>query len=252
MTTLAVDTARTYELGDQNDIPVIASDVIYEGAAVGVVLASGHARPLTSVDVFAGFAVDKADNSSGSAADINVRVKKRGQIELSVSGAVVTDLDQPVYASDDNTFMFTPVGGVFIGMVKRFVSSGKVVVEFDTETILDPWAGFVCEALSAGTKTLDLEDSGKAIFVTVDSVVTLPATATALKNVALVCMGAYSTVQISADPAALDQIMGPDIGGTPDTDLINTKATAQRGDYLVLDAGHTDGYNITAIKGTWA
>lgn len=252
MTTLATDTPRAYELGNNNHIPVIGSDIIYEGAAVGVVLASGHARPLTSVDIFAGFAVAQADNSTGSAADINVEVKKRGQISLAVSGAVITDLDQPVYATDDNVFAFTPVGGVFVGMVKRFVSSGVVIVEYDTETITDPWAGYVVEALGASTKTLDALDSGKAIFVTVDSVITLPATATALKNVALVCMGAYGTVQISASPAAADKIVSADSAGTDDTDLVNTQATAQRGDFVVLDAGHTDGYNVTAQAGTWA
>ena len=36
MTTLAVDAPRDYELGDHNDLPVIAGDVIFEGAAVGL------------------------------------------------------------------------------------------------------------------------------------------------------------------------------------------------------------------------
>ena len=35
MTTLAADTPRDMELGDRNEFPVIASDIIYEGAAVG-------------------------------------------------------------------------------------------------------------------------------------------------------------------------------------------------------------------------
>ena len=57
MTTLAANKPRAYELGDQNDLPVIASDIIYEGAAVGIVKATGHARPLTSTDQFGGFAL---------------------------------------------------------------------------------------------------------------------------------------------------------------------------------------------------
>ena len=35
MTTLAANTPRPKELGNVNEIPVIASDIIYEGAAVG-------------------------------------------------------------------------------------------------------------------------------------------------------------------------------------------------------------------------
>jgi hypothetical protein len=72
MTTLAANKPRAYELGERNHFPVIASDIIYEGAAVGIVAATGHAQPLTSADKFGGFAVAKADNSAGTAAAINV------------------------------------------------------------------------------------------------------------------------------------------------------------------------------------
>jgi len=94
MTTLAKDTPRDQVLGNVNSFAVIASDIIYEGSAVGLVDASGHARPLTSADKFVGFAIEKADNSLGSAADINVNVNKSGTVKLSVSGAVITDIGQ--------------------------------------------------------------------------------------------------------------------------------------------------------------
>lgn len=251
MTTLAADKCRTFELGDVNEIPVIASDIIYEGAAVGIVKASGHAQPLAAGNAFAGFAQRKADNSSGAAAAINVRVERKGMIQLSVSGAVITDIGQPVYATDDDTFQFTPTSAVFIGFVRRFVSSGVVVVEFDVDNFVDPYAGRVYETISAATKTLDLEDSGKTFFVTVDSVITLPATAVD-GDFVLVCMGPYGTVQISADPAAADKFVGPDLTGTDNKDYINTKATAQRGDFLAIKGGHADGYIIRGKKGTWA
>lgn len=252
MTTLAADSARTYELGDRAEFPVIASDIIYEGAAVGLVDATGHARPLTSADKFVGFAEKRANNSAGAAAAINVRTIKKGEISLSVSGAVITDVGQPVYATDDNTFVFTPVGSVFIGFVKRYVSSGVVIVEFDIENYDNPWAGRVVEALDASTKTLDAQDTGKIIACSVTTVVTLPATATALDNVTLLNIGPFGTVQISADPNASDKIMGPDIAGTDNHDLVNTLATARRGDFVTLRAGHADGYTVAEIKGTWA
>ena len=252
MTTLAVDLARSYEVGDRNGFPVIAADIIYEGAAVGLVDASGHARPLTSADKFVGFAEKKADNSAGAAAAINVRVIKKGSAQLSVSGAVITDLGQPIYATDDNGFVFTPAGSVFIGFVRRFVSAGVVIVEFDTEKFIDPWAGRVREALDAATKTLDAQDTGKIIACTVTTVITLPATATALDNVTLLNVGPFGTVEISADPAAADKIMGPDIAGADNKDLVNTLATARRGDFITLKAGHADGYTVCGIKGIWA
>ena len=251
MTTLAANTPRDFEIGERNHIPVIASDIIYEGAAVGIVKASGHARPLTSADEFAGFCVEKADNSSGAAAAINVQVAKKGQVKLAVTGAVITDVGQPVYATDDNAFGFTPVSAVFIGFVKRFVSSGYAIVEFDVDALVDPWAGWTCESVS-DNKTLDAQDTGKAFFVDTDAkTITLPATATAL-YCAIVNEGAYGTVAVNISPNANDKIMGPDIAGTDNKDQINTKATAQRGDFQILESGHADGYRILAMRGTWA
>jgi hypothetical protein len=252
MTTLAANTPRAYELGERNEFPVIASDIIYEGAAVGVVIGTGHARPLTSVDRFAGFAIQKADNSAGSAADINVRTVQTGEVQLSVSGAVITDVGQPVYATDDNTFVFSPVGGVFVGFVKRFVSSGVVVVSFDSLNYQDPWGEFsVREALSAN-KTLDIQDNGKLFWIDTDATATtLPVVATPV-NCTIVNGGAYGTVAVNVDPAAADKIQGPDLPGTDNKDLINTKATAQRGDFVTLRTGDANGAIVTELRGTWA
>lgn len=251
MTTLAADLARAFELGTINECPVIASDIIYEGAAVGD-NGSGYARPLVGGDPFIGFAQSKADNSAGAAGAARVMLRTIGLVQLAVSGAVITDVGQPVYATDDNVFVFLPTGGTFIGFVKRFVSSGVVIVEFNVNGFRDPYAGKIKETLSAATKTLDAQDTGKVFFVTVTSVITLPATATALADVTLVCMAAAGTAQISADPAAADKIMGPDLAGVDNKDLINTLATAKRGDYITLTAGHADGYVVNRMKGTWA
>lgn len=250
MTTLAADEQRIKILGDINEIPVIAADIIYEGAAVGVVIATGHARPLTSVDKFVGFAESKCDNSAGAAAAKNVRVVSKGTVRLALSGAVITDVGQPVYATDDNTFVFTPVGGVFIGMTKRYVASGYMEVDFDAIMGVDPWAGWVAEALGGATKTLDLEDTGKAIFCTVTAVVTLAATAVG-GIYRLVCMGPYGTVEVSADPVSGDLIIAPNSSGADNKDYVNTLATAQRGDFIELLHNSANGPVVTNRKGTW-
>lgn len=255
MTTLAADSARVKVLGDHNDIPVIASDIIYEGAAVGVVKASGHARPLQATDRFAGFAQEKCDNSAGAAAAKNVRVDKKGTVKLSVSGAVITDINQPVYATDDNTFVFLPTGGVFIGFVRRFVSSGVVEVEFDADLFSDPYAKYGApgeyETVSDNL-TLDIEDNGKVFFVDTDAkTITLPAVATPV-NCTIVNIGAYGTVAVTVSPAAVDKIHAPDIAGTDDKDHINTKATAQRGDLVQIRTGDANGWIVSNQVGVWA
>lgn len=252
-TTLAANKSRAYEMGVRNMYPVIASDIIYEGAAVGLVAGTGHARPLVAGDGFGGFAVAKADNSAGSAADINVEVVEEGEIELSVTGAVITDVRQPVYASDDDTFSFSPVGGTFIGFVKRFVSSGVAVVAFNAIALRDPWQQFTMRETISANKTLDAEDTGKLFWVDTDAVtITLPAIATGLDGCAVVNGGAFGAVAVTLSPAAVDMILGPDITGADDKDLINTKATARRGDFVVLGGNDADGYAVQQLRGTWA
>ena len=130
MTTLALNTPRPYELGDFNEIPVIAADIIFEGAAVGDDT-NGHARPLQAGDHFLGFAQKKADNSTGAAEDIKVEVRSKGLIQIPVTSAAITDVGADVYASDDDTFVLTQSTNTRIGYVHRFVSAGVCVVAFD-------------------------------------------------------------------------------------------------------------------------
>ena len=252
MTTLAANKPRAYELGERNHLPVIASDIIYEGAAVGVVDATGHARPLNAADRFVGFAVAKADNSAGTAAAINVEVVKKGEIELSVSGAVITDINQPVYATDDDTFVFLPTGAVFVGLVKRFVSSGVVVVAFDAGVYVDPYGDTVRETVSADLTT-DIEDTGKTLFVDTDAktITLLTYAAATAHRLKVVNIGAFGTVAVAIDPAAGDKIAGPNDTGADGGIMVNTKATARRGDYVVLTSGGDDGYIVEEIRGTW-
>lgn len=131
MTTLAAGKPREYSLGDIEEYPVIASDIIYEGAAVGE-NASGYARPLVAADPFLGFAVETVDNSSGAAGAKTVKVRTRGRAQLAVASLAITDNDRvAVYASDDDTFTKTSSGNSKIGWCSRYISSGVGIVEFE-------------------------------------------------------------------------------------------------------------------------
>lgn len=129
MTTLAADKVRDYSLGDHNDLPVIAADIIYEGAAVGD-NGSGYARPLQAGDPFRGFALRKADNAAGAAGDITVKVVRRGRIVLPISALAITDVGKAVYASDDDTYTLTQGSNTCIGYVSRWVSTGYGDIAF--------------------------------------------------------------------------------------------------------------------------
>lgn len=254
MTTLAVDAVRPMEIGDIAEYSVIAADIIYQHAAVGLVDGSGHARPLVAGDRFVGFAELRVDNSAGAAAAKTVRTIEKGKVQLSVTGAVITDVNQPVYASDDNAFQFSPVGGSFVGRVHRFVSAGIVIVKFDVNALQDPWGKYTLRETLSGTKTFDAEDCGKLFCVDADGdddALTLPAIATGLSGITIMAIGAFGTTKVKISPNASDMVLGPDITGQDDKDLILTKATQRRGDYVTLIAGDADGYMATELRGTW-
>jgi hypothetical protein len=251
MTTLAQNKVRDNVPGEINDFPVIASDIIYGGAAVGLVKATGNVRPLTSVDKFVGFAERQADNSTGAAGAINVRVIRKGRVVLAVAAAVATDVGAHVWATDDDTFLFHGAGGVYIGRVTRYVSSGVVEVQFDAPGMRDPFTGLVQELKSANY-TVDAEDAGKVLWVDTDAVViTLPAVG-GINNIVIANAGAYGAVGVAISPNASDMIEGPDITAADNKDLINTKATANRGDYARLLDGDANGWSAAEIVGTWA
>ena len=132
MTTLAADSARDFELGDINELPVIAADIIYEGAIVGD-NASGYARPLSAGDPFRGFAERKVDNSAGSAGDKNVRLLTKGKAKLSITSLAITDVGKDVYASDDDTFTLTQGANTRIGYVARWVETGIGIIAFEAQ-----------------------------------------------------------------------------------------------------------------------
>lgn len=129
MTTLAADKPRTIELDSFNEHPVVGTDIIYEGAAVG--LSGSFARPLVAGDRFLGFAEARADNATGAAGDVRVKVRPKGLVVLPVTGVDGSDdLGKAVYASDDDTFTLTSTSNTLIGRVYRHVSGTTCVVDF--------------------------------------------------------------------------------------------------------------------------
>lgn len=140
MSTLGVDKVREYEYSGEdlfNDLPIIANDIVYEGAAVGE-NGSGYVRPLVAADPFVGFAVRNVDNTGGQAGDANVHVRSKGLVKLTVAGldAPANGNDgTPVYASDDDTFTLTSTSNTLIGRTHRYVASGVGIVYFEANSI---------------------------------------------------------------------------------------------------------------------
>ncbi len=95
-------------------------------------------------------------------------------------------------------------------------------------------------------------DSGKTFTSTLDGIVyTLPSIAIG-NTVTFVNLAPDGTAALNISPAALDGITYAG-SSTDDKDLINTKATAKRGDSVTLASlNGTDAWQVVAARGIWA
>lgn len=137
MTTLAADKPRQYETHDAwfDDLQMIATDIIYEGAAVGD-NASGAARPLVAGDPFLGFCVRRVDNSTGAAGDRRVKVRRKGIVVIPVVGVTgIGKIGDTVYAADDDTFTLSSTNNSAIGKITDVISSTTCKVYFESVPI---------------------------------------------------------------------------------------------------------------------
>jgi hypothetical protein len=116
-------------------------------------------------------------------------------------------------------------------------------------------------ALTVDT-TLTAAMSGQLFLIGADSkTATLPSSATVGAGIryAFLNTGANGTYGFTISPNASDKIMGSynnggkkiTMSGTNDKDLVNTKATALRGDYMVIESDGADGWYIIDGIGTW-
>ena len=256
---LSANTVLTEEVSNQNSIPAAASATLYEGAMIGE--ADGYGRALTAGDKFLGHNIAaKVDNSSGSPGDKNVTLKgERYRMQVSVTGLLITDVGQPVYASDDATLTMigasTSAAYSYVGVVKRYISSGVGIVEFRPGEE-DEFGNNENRILKSDNYSVLTADSGKVIYVGTDAkVMTLLATEAGIV-VTFVNAGADAAVLLCIDPNGSDLILGGCglAAGGDGKKANNTKTTAKRGDYITLlgDGLTASGWRIVAKRGTWA
>jgi len=250
MTTLAADAPMTQVVGDRNHIGIIAADIVYEGAMVGD-NGAGYGRPLTAGDVFVGHCVEKVDNASGAAGAKNIELLSGRYRQKVALVGLVTNVGQPVYASDDAVVTFVAVSNSYVGVISRYVSATHMEVEFRPGEV-DEFGPNTLRETKSDNYTVDALDSGKIIYVDTDAkTITLPAVEVGIL-ITLVNAGGFSTVALTVSPDANDMIEGMDLTGADNKDIVNTKATAQRGDYVTLIGANADGWMVLASRGTWA
>lgn len=111
---------------DIQSYPVVAAVKIYEGAYVGRNPA-GYVQPLQAGDEFVGIAYELADNTSGAAGAISVRVHTQGDYPLTYAGAR-TDVGKPVFATNDNDLSLSGNPRSWVGWIVAYLDSATVLV----------------------------------------------------------------------------------------------------------------------------
>jgi hypothetical protein len=109
------------------EYPVIAADIIYRGAYVGVNPA-GYLKPFEPGDMFVGIAYEESDNSAGAAAATTCRVWVEGDFELALTSAALTDIGAPIFCTDDNTLARSGHPDAWMGTVRHYERSGFAVI----------------------------------------------------------------------------------------------------------------------------
>lgn len=162
--------------------------------------------------------------------------------------------DQPVYW-DVSAQQASPTAGVLMGIALAAAAKtdSTVRVRLTPSAVPAAIVNKVLESvtLASASKTLDAQDVGKVMNVTVGhatNVVTLPATAAGLQYV-IRCGATGQRVAVS--PNAADKIMGADLAGVDDKDRILAAADSVAGDYLQLVADGVNGWFVVAERGKW-
>lgn len=106
-------------------------------------------------------------------------------------------------------------------------------------------------ATKSADYTITVADSGIRQDISASLVVTLPSTVAGV-SYTFRNTGTNGTVQITISPAAADKIQGNGLTAADNKDLVNTLATAKRGDTITIVGDGTDGWLIHRITGTWA
>ena len=131
MTALSADRNTERQDRVQQEYPVAASTTIYAGSMV-CMNATGYAIPAedTAGLQLVGVAEEQADNSSGSAGDINVKVRQVGAHEMTASGLTIADEGKPCWISDDQTVSKTPAN-VFAGIIRDYISATSCYLDIE-------------------------------------------------------------------------------------------------------------------------
>ena len=138
MADLTANTERLYiDSGFTRDIPVAAATKIYCGMMVNI-NAAGYAKAAsnTAGEKFAGIAVTEADNSSGAAGDLIVKVAIGTKTWIPNAALTIAANLAKCYATDSNTIAAAAVNVGACGRIVDVDAGVKVLVDFSVPELV--------------------------------------------------------------------------------------------------------------------
>ena len=127
---------------------------------------------------------------------------------------------------------------------------GDLLVEGATHQSVPSYTNAI--EVSGDTTLAYATHSGRPVIQTAAAVFTLPAVAI-LGSSFWIVNGAADGTLMTLSPNSSDKFLWDVAGaaGTDDKDIVNTAATAKKGDYVKVQYGSADGWIITEMGGTW-
>lgn len=120
----------------EKDFPMdLAQMTLYEGQCIcndttGYAVAASDTAAYPFLGICARYQ-DAQKNAAASADGTNhVAVFTKGLHRMTVTSVAITDVNKPVWLSDDNTLILTPTN-VFVGYVREYSTTNKAYVELD-------------------------------------------------------------------------------------------------------------------------
>ncbi len=129
---------------------------VYKGTLVSL-RADGYLYPSrsgTASDIFVGVAYETVDNTAGAAGDKSAKVQTSGTYVFAKSGAAITDLGLPMYASDDSTLTATATSNQFVGRAVELIDSSNLRISIEEAAQLG-----LAEVLISGISVANVADS---------------------------------------------------------------------------------------------
>lgn len=291
MTAQTADRKAAHKKAEFFHYDVAASTKIYAGSLV-VLDASGNAKPGSTATglIAAGVAQAQVDNSTGAAGDKKVPVRA-GIAFPFVNGETITKahIGDLAYIIDDQTVGRTASGkspagpivdvdaeGVWVLIMPAITPAITGLVAANNLSDLGSAStarsnlGLTNDTVVLNTRhknvaggaayTVGSAADGDATIMTAtdNAVITLPDAAAGNlgKRVTVINTAANGAALVSVAPHSSDGIFGTvaavSSSGVVNKPFNNTKATAKKGDYIVLESDGSTGWYIVGGVGVWA